>query len=90
MKLLYNESATLLPKRVEGVLYSFYQNVWRLSLFRMTVFRFSHVESFGYDNAPNEDTVTFLGNFPISSKIGGRADESNHGILNIYYTPDCS
>jgi len=34
MKLLYNESATILPKRVKGVLYSFHQNVWRLSLFR--------------------------------------------------------
>jgi len=56
-------------------------------------FPFSQIEPFGYDNASNEGTVTFfwqnLGQFPISPKIGGRGDESKHGILKLRHTPDC-
>jgi len=28
------------------------------------------------------------GNFPISPKIGGRGDESKHGILKLHHTPN--
>ena len=27
------------------------------------------------------------GNFPISPKIGGRGDESDHGILKLHHKP---
>jgi len=30
------------------------------------------------------------GNFPISPKIGGRGEESNHGILKLHHTPSSS
>jgi len=65
-----------------------------LSVFRRNIFPFSRVEPFGYDNAPDEGTVTFYGkiwgNFPISPKTGGRGDESNHVILKLRHTPNCS
>jgi len=50
-------------------------------------FPFSFVEPFGYNSSPNEGTITFWGNFPISPKIGGRGKESNNRILRVNHTP---
>jgi len=54
---------------------------------------FPYVEPFGYDNSPNEGTVKFsakLGKFPHFPKIGGRGEESNHGMLKLHHTANCS
>ena len=78
-------------KLVKGDYGSFHQNVGRLSLFRKNIFPFSHAEPFGYNNSPNENTITFFsgkiwGNSPISPKIGGRGNEFNHGILRSHHS----
>jgi len=61
----------------------FHQHDVRLSLFQKSIFLFSYVELFGYDNSPNEGKVKVsakFGNFPICPKIGGRGEESNNWI----------
>jgi len=55
---------------VKGDLHILYQNVGRSSLMCKFIFQFPYVKLFGHDNLPNESTVTFLGIFPISPKIG--------------------
>jgi len=65
-----------------------HQNVGRLSLFRKNI-SLSNVAPCGYDKSANEGTVKLGAIFHISPKIGGRGDESNHGIF-LHHTPNCS
>ena len=68
-----NQSVTVPPKRLQGALRIFLQNVAWLSLFWKNVFPFSCVELCGYDNSPNDGTIKFLAKFgPISHLLKNR------------------
>ena len=72
---------------VRGDLRIFHRNVSRrrLTVLQKNILGYFYVDPFGYVNAPDEGTVEFLGkiwgNFPISPKMVGQGEESNHGIL---------
>ena len=68
---------------VRGDLRIFQRNVlWRrLTVLQKNILGYLYVDPFGYVNAPDEGTVKIWGNFPISPKMGGQGEESNHRIL---------
>jgi len=57
------------------------KNAGRLSFFGKSIFSFSYVEPFGYDNSPNEDSDKFLAKYGaiFPSRQGDEAKNSSTG-----------
>jgi len=67
---------------------SFHQNVGQLSLFSKAYF--SAFKCCAVWLRHHQIFAKICGNFPISPKIGGAGKESNHGILKLHHTLNCS
>jgi len=78
-------------KMIKVDLHIFHQNVERLSLFQKSVFLFSHVEPFGYDNVPNEGYCQIFGKiwgqFPHLHKNRGTKRRIQSWDIKNYIMP---